>query len=210
MPADATTPGSPVVPTEQTKPQAASDTSTKVGNDSGEDSDDFVESETGSPNLGRSGSERFSLFSLLFDETQEFMDKAQRETSAAAARKRNNTPLELPGRTQGIATDEITQSLDTPDRPQTAIPPQDASRTKAAKEKDLRNLAQRPGLDRCTQCHHAGHSVIACPWCKKCQTYGHHESSCTKCYQCQSDRCKEICVKCHGAHTHNFICPLAQ
>ena len=210
VPAAATTPVGPVAPTEQTETQAASDASTKVGNDSGEDSDGFVESETGSPNLGRSGSEPFSPFSRLFDETQEFMDKARRERSAADARKRDNTPFGLPGRTQGTAADEITQSLDTPDRPQTAIPPQGASRRKAAKEKNLRNLAQRPGPDRCTQCHRAGLSAIACPWCKKCQTYGHGESSCTWCYQCQSDRCIEICVKCHGAHTHNFTCPLAQ
>ena len=70
VPATATTPAGPAPPAEQTEPQVASDASTKVQNDSGEDSDDFLESETGSPNLGKSRSESFTPFSRLFDETQ--------------------------------------------------------------------------------------------------------------------------------------------
>ena len=138
------------------------------------------------------------------------MDKARRKRTAADARNRDNGPFGLPAQNQGTAADEITRTLATENRPQTAIPPQGTSRRPAAKAKDLRNLAQRSGPDRCSQCHRAGHSAIACPRCLKCQTYGHDESSCTWCYQCQSDRCKEICVNCRGAHTHNFTCPLAQ
>ena len=76
VPATATTPAGQAPPAEQTEPQAASDASTKVGNDSGEDSDDLLESETGSPNVGKSGSESLTPFSRLFKETRESMDMA--------------------------------------------------------------------------------------------------------------------------------------
>ena len=210
VPATATTTAGPAPPTKQLEPQAASDASTEVGNDSGEDSDDFLESETGIPNLGQSRSESFTPFSRLFDETQEFMDAAWRKRTAADAKKRDDMPFGLPGQTQGTAADEITQSLDTADRPQTAIPPQGASRRTSAQEKDLRNLAHRSGPDQCTQCHRAGQSAIACPRCRKCDTYGHEEASCTWCYQCLSERCTQICAKCCTPHSHSFTCPIVQ
>ena len=161
VPAIATTPAGPAPPAEQIKPQTVSDASTMVGIDPGEDSGDFLESETGIPNLGRSGPGSFPSLSFLFDETQEFMDMARRKRTAADAKKRDDMPFGLPGQTQGTAADEITQSLDMADRPQTAIPPQGASRSTAAREKDLRHLAHQSGPDRYTQCHRAGHSAIA-------------------------------------------------
>ena len=210
VPATATTPAGPDPPAEQIAPQTVSDASTKVGNDSGEDSDDFLELETGSPNLGRSGSESFAPFSRLFDETQEFMDMARRKRTAANAKKKDDMPVWLPGQTQGTAADEITQSLDMANRPQRTIPPQGASRRTTAREKDLRNLAHRSGTDRCTLCHQAGHTAIACPRCRKCDTYGHDEASCTWCFQCLSKRCTQICAKCRTPHSHSFTCPIAQ
>ena len=177
-----------------------------MGNDSRDDSDDFLESETGSPDLGQSRSESFTPFSRLFDETQGFTNTAQKKRTAADVEKRDDMPFGLPGQAQGTAADEITQSLDTADRPQTAMPPQGASGRTAAKEKDLRNLAHQSGLDRCTQCHRAGHSAIACPRCRKCDTYGHDEASCTWCYQCLSERCTQICAKCRTPHSHSFTC----
>ena len=193
-------------PATETTPQAASNTSFQGGNDSEEE--DFLESRTGSPELERSGSE--TPFANLFNESMNFLDEAHRNRIAADATNRDSTLYGLPAQNQGTAADEITQSLDMENRPQTAIPPQGGSRRAGAKAKDLRNLSQRSGPDRCTQCHRAGHSAIACLRCRKCQTYGHDEASCTWCYQCQSDRCRDICAKCREAHTHSFTCPLAQ
>ena len=192
----------------ETWPQAASDASTHVGNDSEEE--DFLDSQTGSPELDVSGSEALTPCATLFNETRSFMDKECRKRGAADTRNRDKGPFGLRVQNQGTAADEITQFLDTENRPQMAIPPQGGSRRPAAKAKDLRNLAQRPGPDKCTNCHRTGHSAIACPRCMKCLTYGHDESSCNWCYQCQSDRCKDICIKCRGAHTHNCTCPLAE
>ena len=202
------TPAPAATTTTETWPQGASDASTHAGNDSEEE--DFLDSQTGSPELEVSGSEALTPFASLFNETRSFMDKARRKRAAADARNRKKGPFGLPAQNQGTAADEITQSLDTENRPQTAIPPQGGSRRLAAKAKDLRNLAQRPGPDKCTNCQRTGHFAIACPRCMKCLTYGHNESACTWCYQCQSDRCKDICIKCRGAHTHNYTCPLAQ
>ena len=147
VPATATAPAGQAPPAEQTEPQAASDASTKVGNDPGEDSDDFLESETGSPNPGKNGSESLTPFSRLFKETQEFMDMARRDRTAADLKKRDDVPFGHPGQTQGTAADEITQSLDAANRPRRAIPPQGASRRTTARQKDLRNLAHRSGPD---------------------------------------------------------------
>ena len=158
--------------------------------------------------MERSGSE--TPFAILFNESRNFMDKAHRNRIAADARNRDSMPFRLPVQNQSTAANEITQSLDVENRPQTAIPPQGASWRPAAKTNDLRNLAQRSGPDKCANCYCAGHSAIACPRCKKCLTYGHDESACTCCYQCQSDRCKKICVKCRSAHSHNFSCSYAQ
>ena len=160
--------------------------------------------------MGISGLELLTPFSRLFEETQEPMDMTRRKKTAADPKKRDDVPFGLPGQTLGTAADEITQSLDTADRPQTAIPPQGASRRTAAKEKDLRNLAHGSRPDRCTQCHRAGHSAIACPRCRKCDTYGHHEASCTWCHQCLSELCAKICAKCCTPHSHSFTYPLAQ
>ena len=193
-------------PAKVTRSRAASNASVQGGDDSEEE--DFLESQTGSPELERSGSE--TPFANLFNESRDSMDQAHRNRISADARNRDSMPFGLPAQTQGTAADEITRSLDTENSPQTAIPPQGGSRSAGAKEKDLRNLAQRFGPDKCTQCHRPGHSPIACLRCKRCQTYGHDDCSCTWCYQCQSDRCKEICVKCRSAHTQNFSCPYAQ
>ena len=170
-------------PATETGPHVASNTSVQGGNDSKEE--DFLESRTGSPELERSGSG--TPFANLFNDSRNFMNEAHRNRIPADARNRDNMPFGLPVQNQGTAADEITQYLDTENRPQTAIPPQGGSRRAGAKEKDLRNLSQRFSPDRCTQCHRAGHSAIACPRCLKCQTYGHDKSACTWCYQCQSD-----------------------
>ena len=190
----------------EARSRVVSNASFHGGDDSEEE--DFLESQTGSPELDRSWSE--TPFANLFNESRNFMDEAHRNRISADARNRDSMPFGLPAQNQGTAADEITQSLDVENRPQMTIPPQEGSRRVGAKEKDLRNLAQRFGPDRCTQCHRAGNSAISCPRCLKCQTYCHDESSCTWCYQCQSYRCKEICVKCRGAHTHNLSCLLAQ
>ena len=76
------------------------------------------------------------------------MDMARRKRTAADPKKRDDVPFGLPGQTQGTAADEITQALDTVNRPQTTIPTQDASRRTTAREKDHRNLAHRSGPDR--------------------------------------------------------------
>ena len=198
--------GPATAPATEMQSRAVSNASVHGGNDSEEE--DFLESRTGSPELERSGSE--TPFANLFNESRNFIDESHRNRMPADARNRDSMPFGLPVQNQGTAADEITQSLDTENRPQTAIPPQGGSRRAGAKEKDLQNLSQRIGPDRCTQCHRAGHSAIACPHCRRCQTYGHDESACTWCYQCQSDRCKDICIKCRGAHTHNYTCPLTQ
>ena len=151
-------------PATETAPHAASNASVQGGNDSEEE--DFLESRTGSPELERSGSE--IPFGNLFNKSRNFIDEAHRNRTSADARNRDSIPFGLPAQNQGTAADEITQSLDVENQPQTAIPPQGGSRRTGAKEKDLQNLAQRFGPDRCTQCHHAGHSAIACPRCLKC------------------------------------------
>ena len=53
----------------------------------------------------------------------------------ADARNRNSVPFGLPVQNQGTAADEITQSLDTENRPQTAIPPQGGSRRAGPKKR---------------------------------------------------------------------------
>ena len=162
----------------ETQPQAASNASIQGGNDSKEEV--FLESWTGSPELERSGSE--TPFANLFNESRNFMNEGHRHRISADARNRHSMPFGLPVQNQSTAADEITQSLDVENRPQTAISPQGASRRPAAKTKDLRNLTQRSGPEKCSNCHRAGHSAIACPRCKKCLTYGHDESACTWCY----------------------------
>ena len=173
--------GPATAPAMEIRSHAVSNASFQGGHDSEEE--DLLESRTGSPELERSGSE--TPFANLFNELRNFMDEAHRNRIPADARKRDSMPFGLPIPNQGTAADEITQSLDTENHPQMAIPPQGGSRRAGAKEKDLRNLSQRFGLDRCTQYHSAGHSAIVCPPCLKCQTYGHDESACTWCYQCQ-------------------------
>ena len=165
----------------ETQPQAASNASIQGGNDSEEE--DFLESRTGSRELERSRSE--TPFVNLFNESRNFIDEAHRNRISADSRNRVSMPFGLPVQNQSTAADELTQSLDMENRPQTAIPPQGASRRPAAKTKDLPNLAERSGPEKCSNFHHAGHSAIACPRCKKFLTSGHDKSACTWCYQCQ-------------------------
>ena len=105
--------GPATAPAMEIRSRAASNPSVQGGNDSEEE--DFLESRTGSPELERSGSE--TPFANLFNESRNFMDEAHRNWIPADARNRDSVPFRLPIQNQSTAANEITQSLDTENRP---------------------------------------------------------------------------------------------
>ena len=121
---------------------------------------------------------------------------------------------------QRSAADEITETFDVEDRPNTEIPNLTTSGRQGSagggqgsaggRQGSTGGQRQRTGHDLCPKCSRAGHSAIACPRCLRCDTYGHDAATCTWCHQCQSERCKDICRDCRSPHTHTMMCPFSQ
>ena len=114
---------------------------------------------------------------------------------------------------QRTAADEITETFDVEYRPNTAI--QDPAGTEeqgtgGSSRRRTGSERQHTGPDRCTNCHKAVHSAIACPRCTRCGTYGHDNKNCHWCHQCQASRCKDICPTCRSPHTHTMMCSFFQ
>ena len=128
---------------------------------------------------------------------------------------------------QRTAADEITETIDVEDRPNTAIPNPTTSvgqesagggqtttgggqGTTGGGGQSTGNERQHTGPDLCANCQRAGRSAIACPRCQKCDTYGHDTATYTWCHQCQSERCRDIGRDCRSPHTYTMMCPFIQ